>query len=230
MRYKEGARIKALDTINVRNTPGYLNKPEGDVQTVLMPGDVVTVGVELELWNELIYYRVALEDGRRGWVSETSPDGTDLFTDRMGLDLTKPVPPGTILTQLWGENPEYYRQIPGYPVPLRGHNGIDWGAPVGTSILATDDGVVTQVREDPTGFGRMIMIKHSWGESLYAHLEAFAVNELQTVVKGQRIGYMGNTGASSGPHLHFGIKLNGYDRSDGWGGYSNPMKYLEERA
>jgi len=134
------------------------------------------------------------------------------------------------LSQLWGENPQIYGKITYDGVPLKGHNGIDFLTPSGTLVLATEDGVVNQaVVNDPTGFGTFVKLNHPWGESVYAHLESFAVQVGQSVRRGQLIGRSGNTGFSNGPHLHFAIRINPYNRQDGWGGFSDPLPYLNPR-
>ncbi|MDE0344929.1 MAG: DUF5930 domain-containing protein, partial [Boseongicola sp.] len=89
------------------------------------------------------------------------------------------------------------------------HRGHDWAGPTGTPILATGDGVVTFARRD-AGYGKMVKIKHDFGfETRYAHLSRFRVKEGQRVSRGERIGDMGNTGNSTGTHLHYEIRTHG---------------------
>lgn len=90
------------------------------------------------------------------------------------------------------------------------HEGIDIGAPTGTPILAADTGMVV-FRGWSGNYGYMIKIDHGGGEmvTLYAHLSDFNVELGQQVNKGDVIGYVGNTGYSTGPHLHFEILVNG---------------------
>ncbi|HHB91325.1 MAG TPA: M23 family metallopeptidase [Anaerolineae bacterium] len=125
------------------------------------------------------------------------------------------------LTQAFGENPHIYRRL-----GLPGHNGLDWGMPEGEEILAVDDGFVIRVEERPEGFGKHVKVQHTWGQSLYAHLSEFKVVLNQPVEQGQVIGLSGNTGFSTGPHLHFGMRVKPYDKGDGWYGYTNPHRYL----
>lgn len=93
---------------------------------------------------------------------------------------------------------------------LHGYNGIDIGAPVGTSVFASLDGVVTLTRGGGSwngGYGNYIVIKHNNGiQTLYAHLDSISVSPGQNVSKGQFIGKSGNTGRSTGPHLHFEVR------------------------
>jgi hypothetical protein len=85
--------------------------------------------------------------------------------------------------------------------------------------------VVLRVDFEAGGFGNYILLGR-WGESIYAHLSAVEVSVGQNVTRGQLIGRSGNTGASTGPHLHFAIRIHPYSRADGWGGFSDPLPYL----
>lgn len=71
-----------------------------------------------------------------------------------------------------------------------------------------------------------MLLHHAWGESIYAHLSSVGVVVGQNVGRGERLGVSGNTGNSSGPHLHFAVRINPYRRGDGWGGYRDPLPYL----
>jgi hypothetical protein len=121
-----------------------------------------------------------------------------------GLQLFYPVKPFTYpITQHFGENPQWY--------PLtKGHNGIDWGIPLRTSIFATLPGTIIRVASDPNGYGNHIRISHGDGlVSLYGHMDAHHYTSLEVgdeVKAGQFIGYSGNTGRSTGPHLHFEVR------------------------
>ena len=135
----------------------------------------------------------------------------------------------SIITQLWGENPGFYSRYSYDGVPLIGHNGIDFGTPLGTAVMATDQGEVVQVGYEPTGFGHFLLLAHAWGQSIYAHLNGINVQIGQRVGRGETIGVSGNTGSSSGPHLHFAIRIHPFTRTDGWGGFSDPLPYLNPR-
>ena len=88
------------------------------------------------------------------------------------------------------------------------HNGIDLRAKRGTRIYSTADGVVRYVQDRNKGaFGRMIIISHNFGfETLYAHLKRTKVKVGDVIKKGQFVGYTGNSGRGSGPHLHYEVK------------------------
>lgn len=90
------------------------------------------------------------------------------------------------------------------------HYGVDIAAPTGTPILAADSGTVVRA-EWYAGYGKMIVIDHGGGKvkTVYGHLSVILVDVGDTVEKGQLIGKVGNTGRSTGPHLHFEIRIDG---------------------
>lgn len=91
-----------------------------------------------------------------------------------------------------------------------GHPGLDIGLPVGSPVYATDDGTVVYAGWNVYGYGNLIVVNHGNGfETFYAHLNGFNVVAGQIVYKGNLIGYSGDTGNSSGPHIHYEIRLNG---------------------
>ena len=93
---------------------------------------------------------------------------------------------------------------------MRNHNGEDIGAPSGTPILAADSGTVVTNTYNAGGYGNYVVINHGNGyATLYGHMSSSAVTLGQTVAKGQVIGYVGSTGLTTGPHLHFEVRYNG---------------------
>lgn len=93
---------------------------------------------------------------------------------------------------------------------IKFHAGMDFTAPSGTEIYATGNGVIASVQSLKRGLGNNIIINHGFGyTSLYAHLDRFNVRPGQKVQRGDVIGFVGNTGLSVAPHLHYEIKLNG---------------------
>jgi murein DD-endopeptidase MepM/ murein hydrolase activator NlpD len=91
----------------------------------------------------------------------------------------------------------------------RMHAGVDFGAGIGTPVYAAGDGVVAEARW-AGGYGRWLKIRHNGKfETGYAHLSGFAVKPGQRVRQGQVVAYVGNTGRSTGPHLHYEVMLNG---------------------
>ncbi len=90
------------------------------------------------------------------------------------------------------------------------HAGIDFTAPIGTEIYATGNGVVAKTEYNGRGYGNNVIIQHGYGYStLYGHMSRFAVRPGQRVKRGDVIGYVGNTGSSTGPHVHYEVIKNG---------------------
>ncbi|MBI4067162.1 M23 family metallopeptidase [Candidatus Gottesmanbacteria bacterium] len=109
---------------------------------------------------------------------------------------------------------------------LIGHHGIDFMLPLSTLIYACDDGQVTQT--GPNGdFGISVIISHSWGESIYAHLKETKVTINQLVKKGDSLGLSGESGVVSGPHLHFGIKPKDAEINNGYFGFIDPSPFIQ---
>jgi murein DD-endopeptidase MepM/ murein hydrolase activator NlpD len=101
---------------------------------------------------------------------------------------------------------------------IRFHSGVDLAAPSGTPIVAADGGEVLQASYSG-GYGYSILIYHGGGfATFYAHMSSFAVGQGQMVKRGQVIGYVGTTGWTTGPHLHFEVRINGVAQ--------NPLGYL----
>ena len=86
------------------------------------------------------------------------------------------------------------------------HAGMDFSAKTGTEIYATGDGIVSKVRKSRKGYGNHVKINHGFGyETLYAHMSKYIVKRGQKVKRGEIIGYVGNTGTSVAPHLHYEV-------------------------
>lgn len=91
-----------------------------------------------------------------------------------------------------------------------GHPGLDFRAPLGSGVLAMDNGTVTQIVELPYGYGRHIYIQHSDNTTaLYAHLGLIMVEVGEHVTAGDKVGEIGLTGWTTGPHLHFEVTEQG---------------------
>jgi murein DD-endopeptidase MepM/ murein hydrolase activator NlpD len=99
------------------------------------------------------------------------------------------------------------------------HTGIDIAGPLGTPVMAAADGIVVAVAHTHIGYGYYVMIAHGAGVvTLYAHLMETDVNLGDRVTRGHRIGLEGSTGLSTGPHLHFEVRINNQ--------VTDPMRYL----
>jgi murein DD-endopeptidase MepM/ murein hydrolase activator NlpD len=98
------------------------------------------------------------------------------------------------------------------------HKGIDWATPTGTTVYASNAGTVSFAGW-ASGYGYAVFIEHADGrQTRYGHLSKVLVSAGQTVSQGQKIALSGNTGVSTGPHVHFEIRINGTA--------VNPLKYL----
>jgi murein DD-endopeptidase MepM/ murein hydrolase activator NlpD len=87
------------------------------------------------------------------------------------------------------------------------HYGMDFSAKTGTEIYSTGDGVVSKVKRSKRGYGNYIKINHGFGyETLYAHMSKYIVKKGQKVKRGEVIGYVGNSGISTAPHLHYEVR------------------------
>ncbi len=100
------------------------------------------------------------------------------------------------------------RMHPIYRIP-RFHYGMDFTAPTGTDVVATGNGIVKEVGRDG-GYGNIVLIDHGYGyETLYGHLLKSNVKVGQQINRGDVIGFIGSSGASVGPHLHYEVMKNG---------------------
>ena len=134
---------------------------------------------------------------------ENPPSSAKWVTPVSGYNLTSPF--GMRLHPVLG----YYRM----------HNGIDMACNTGTPIYATRAGTVTAASYQAGGAGNYVSINHLDGfASIYMHMTHYVVSVGQSVSQGQLIGYVGSTGISTGPHLHFGISYAGT--------YVNPLAYI----
>jgi len=90
------------------------------------------------------------------------------------------------------------------------HDGLDFSAPSGTEIYAAADGVIESASKSSYGYGNKIVVNHGYGyKTVYAHMSKFAVRRGTKVKRGQLIGYVGDTGLSTSPHLHYEVHRNG---------------------
>lgn len=158
------------------------------------------------------------------------------------LTLSWPTRRNAPITQRFGENPQIYSEIRVGGARLRGHNGLDIGISF-EPVLAPMDGIVAEADDQGRsvpGYGKYIKIVDAsahgstpgeWRatsryHTVLAHLSRIDVKVGQRVKAGQHVGISGNTGWSTGPHLHLGLRIKPYNRADGWGGYVNPLPHL----
>lgn len=101
------------------------------------------------------------------------------------------------------------QRISPYLGKLKMHEGLDVGAPYGTPVHSPADGIVTFSGEK-AGFGKFVQVDHGYGiETIYAHNQSLAVRSGQKVKRGNLLAAVGNTGHSTGPHLHYEVRVNG---------------------
>lgn len=136
------------------------------------------------------------------------------------------------ITQRFAENPQMYSRY-----GMKGHNGVDFrtrfvDSPLAhRDVFAAKDGVVIEVgNQGKAGYGMFIRIQHYKEEqTIYGHLSSQDVKLGQRVVCGQKIGVTGNTGASTGSHLHFGFRPYNWKTlyNNGYKGYVDPLPFLK---
>lgn len=127
-------------------------------------------------------------------------------------------PPGPLMRKIVFEAPVKGRPINSrfgkrklaIEAKARAHKGVDIAAPTGTGVFTTAEGRVVRAGYQPGGYGNFIEVKHPNGlSSVYAHLSRIDVHTGKKVAAGERIGLVGSTGYSTGPHLHFEVRRNG---------------------
>lgn len=128
-----------------------------------------------------------------------------------------PLPGTPLITQGFGQNPADYA-----PFGLAGHDGIDFGVPIGTTVYAPHDGIVTVKDEGSNSYGLSVTIDDGKRRSLLAHLSAAKVVSGQNISQGDPVALSGKSGNASGPHLHWTFKFvkNGVvqNKTNGFGG------------
>jgi len=135
-------------------------------------------------------------------VKQTDSDWRKELSKLEYMPTSRPVADMQFLSSTYGVRVDPFTQLPAR------HEGIDISAPAGTPILATASGVVARVATDPQ-YGRMVDIDHGNGYlTRYAHARAIYVKPKQRVQRGAAIGAVGSTGRSTGPHLHYEVRLN----------------------
>jgi len=189
---------------------------------------LVRIGEEIKVPNQdgiFIEIRTSLEDlcAEHGVpaevvlqvnrvAAEAAQAGTSLFfpgVQHTGIE--RSVVTGTaFLRPVFGylSSPFGYRKDP-FSDRVQFHRGLDIAAPIGTAVRASLDGRVVVTGWDPV-LGNYVLIRHQVGfSSLYGHLHQIFVSRGSTVTRGQRIGVVGSSGRSTGPHLHFELRRNG---------------------
>jgi murein DD-endopeptidase MepM/ murein hydrolase activator NlpD len=177
----------------------------GDSFEVLFGGEDETVGEK----GEVLFASLTIGgESKRYYRFQTPDDGAVDYYDETGKSakkflVRKPMAAGMMRSGYgWRKHP-----ILGYS---KMHTGVDWAAPRGTPIYASGNGVVS-IAGWESGYGKYVRIRHTNGyETAYGHMSAFArgIQPNSRVRQGQIIGYVGSTGLSTGPHLHYEILVN----------------------
>lgn len=146
--------------------------------------------------------------------------------------MRKPYDGEYALTQGFGVNPENYarflvKQPDGTTAPMRGHNGLDFKIPSGTTIKAPFNGKVVESYFDKDGYGNYIKIENETEGIVMAHMERILVAVGAEVKEGEPVAISDNTGYSTGPHLHIGYYRMPRDRANGYGGFIDPTPYID---
>ncbi|MCK9369587.1 peptidoglycan DD-metalloendopeptidase family protein [Candidatus Dojkabacteria bacterium] len=179
-------------------------------------------------WGDQGYAFVAYNyDGQFPFMDALAPvDFVDATaTTGAPISLEMPLEGQIVVTQEFGANPDMYA-----PYGLDGHNGVDLRAKGNVSVFALDDGEVI-FAGIKGAYGNCVIIQHLWGVSLYAHLSSLTVEDIgpdgkfPTISKKDEVGKSGNTGNSTGEHLHLGIRINGV-KNPGFFDWVDPMPYL----
>ncbi len=200
--YSEGSY--EADTVYIDNDSWYTTKSEVRQQPSAgfrKAAAVITYRNDAELSAEIVKEEV---------VAEAVPKIVERGT-KIPPTYIKPISGGRLSSGFGGRK-----------APTKGastnHKGIDWATPVGTSVVASCGGTVTKAGWG-SGYGYVVYIRHEDGrETRYGHLSKVLVSAGQKVKQGQKIALSGNTGRSTGPHLHFEMRING--------AAVNPLNYL----
>lgn len=205
---KDARRIQIGDTYRIPNRDGLLYEVRsGDSLGAIASKYGTTVNAILDA-NDMVSQEITV--GQVVFVPEARMNTTELKL---------------ILGELF-RNPTVGRFSSGFGMradPFTGlprfHNGIDLANAPGTPIRAAGSGRVVHIESQIGNYGRFIILRHDSGfQTLYAHLDTFDVRVGQFVYQGDVIGRMGNTGRSTGPHLHFSVIRNGR--------FVDPLNYL----
>lgn len=137
--------------------------------------------------------------------------------------MTHPLPPAyRRISQAFGVNPSYYAKW-----GLGGHEGLDFSCPEGTPVCALRGGKVS-IFWAPYSYGHYVVVAGADMDIYYAHLSRM-LHDGETVSEGTIIGYSGNSGNSTGPHLHIGIRPKPVDWNNGFQGFVDPTPSLQEQ-
>ncbi|HVZ66924.1 MAG TPA: peptidoglycan DD-metalloendopeptidase family protein [Patescibacteria group bacterium] len=240
---KSSKSLYFIDSLFINNKAHNLNKilRHKRTKTILQISKVTAVYlaiIYMSVGNFAPVYAQALGQAVDNLVSQASSSA--LFAPRVALpipQLIKPFVGDHPVSRIYGDTDlDHQDSAFGRALSIaegpKGNNGLDFSMPLGTPLVAVDDGTIIQAGSGD--YGTTVVIKNSWGKSLYGHLSEIGNynvtnggntndnRKLQPgdqVKKGDIIGWAGQTGLATGPHLHFGLK----DSNDNW---VDPANYL----
>jgi len=161
--------------------------PVTDIKLNSLEGNLASLGREITLQKnsyEQIYSKLSQDVNRLRQTPSVSPVNRGYLTSSFGT-----------------------RHDP-FTGKRRMHHGQDFGVLTGTPVYATADGIVKS-RNGKTGYGKTVILDHGYGtKTIYAHLNRYVVKPGEKVERGDLIAYSGNTGRSTGPHLHYEVRVN----------------------
>lgn len=155
-------------------------------------GDMMTPLLMIILLEKLVESQMDIDSSTDGVQTATTSTNTSTSAELTSKIIPSGRPVGGVLTQNY------------HP----GHNGLDFGVVVGTPVEATMDGKVTYAGWNNQGYGNLVIVENGEYKTYYAHLSNIPVSVGDSVTAGSTIGLSGNTGNSTGPHLHYEIRKN----------------------
>ena len=238
-----GLLVKDVLALNEGLDEGTTLHPGDEIIITVPEPELSVTSIEESTYEEDYYAETQYIDNDEWYTTETverqaaAPghhEVTVLITKKNGKEESREMIAETVLAEPTPQIIERGTKIPPtYIKPLSGgrfssgfkwrwgrqHKGIDWACPIGTSIMASCGGTVVQAGWFG-GYGNCITLRHPDGrQTRYGHLSRILVKTGQSVKQGEKIGLSGNTGRSTGPHVHFEIIINGSQ--------VNPLNYLD---
>jgi len=162
--------------------------------------------------------------------SNFSLQPSTVLSDVLSIHLRKPFNGDFPVTLKFGERSDDIIVSNGYKdFGIKAHDGIDFALPENTPVLAVDDGKVIEFPSKLSAYGNNVVLEHLWGgRTFYGHLSRVNVQIGQKVGKGEVVGFSGQTGLVTGPHLHFGLDLKNSDVNNGYLGKIDPTQYISD--
>lgn len=238
-----GLLVKEVLALNEGLDEGTTLHPGDEIIITVPEPELSVTSIEESTYEEDYYAETQYIDNDEWYTTDTVErqaaepghhEVTVLITKKNGKEESREMIAETVLAEPTPQIIERGTKIPPtYIKPLSGgrftsgfkwrwgrqHKGIDWACPVGTSIMASCGGTVVQAGWFG-GYGNCITLRHPDGrQTRYGHLSRILVKTGQSVKQGEKIGLSGNTGRSTGPHVHFEIIINGSQ--------VNPLNYLD---